>query len=85
VGAQAFVSLAPLPTQNSYPTTIYLIYNTIELTNPRSPSNQPDSTYSAKIIMLWFVAPFGIAGLLLYFSFRYCIKKFKGLQSNELM
>lgn len=35
--------------------------------------------------MLWILLPFALAGLLLYFSLKYCINKYRGLLPNELM
>lgn len=37
------------------------------------------------MIVMWFLMPFAIAGIILYFALKYCIKKYRGLLPNELM
>lgn len=46
---------------------------------------QSTSSYSAQMIIVWFLLPFAIAGVILYFALKYCIKKYRGLVPNELM
>lgn len=46
---------------------------------------QPTTSYSPQVIILWFLLPFAIAGAILYFALKYCIKKYRDLLPNELM
>jgi hypothetical protein len=51
---------------------------------PVSPQ-QTGTSYSVQMIIVWFLLPFAIAGVILYFALKYCIRKYRGLVPNELM
>ncbi len=85
VGAEAIVYIDPSElADEEYPFELNLIYETIELSNVRIPISQQQSStsYSVQMIVLWFLMPFAIAGIILYFALKYCIKKYRGLLPN---
>jgi len=40
---------------------------------------------SFKVFLLWILIPFAIAGLLLWLSLKYCMKKYRELAPSELI
>ena len=87
VGAEALVWIGPSEfADDDYPEELRLIYDTIELSKIRIPTEvQQKSSYSVQMIILWFLIPFAIAVVILYFALNYCINKYRGLLPNELM
>lgn len=87
MGAEALVWIEPSELANDdYPEELNLIYDIIELSNVKMPiSAQQGSSYSTQMIIIWFLLPFAIAGVILYFALKYCIRKYRGLLPNELI
>jgi hypothetical protein len=88
VGAEARAFLEPSEdADEDYPEQLRLIYDIIELSNTRMPGTaQAASSYSAQMIVLWFLLPFALAGVIFYFALKYCLRKYRGLlPNNELV
>jgi len=56
----------------------------IQLANVAAPVAAASSS-SIKLMIMWILLPFAIAGLLLYLSLKYCIKKYRGLLPDEFI
>jgi len=86
VGAEAVIDIVPSKTvDEDYPQTLRIIYEVIQLSTLRAPVVEGSSAYSAKLIIIWFLLPFGIAGLLLYCSLKYCIQKYRGQLPDQFV
>lgn len=87
MGVEAIVKLELESLQTKhYPTELSLIYDVIELSDNSSP--RPDasgSNYSTSTILLWVLLPFAVAGLALYLSIRFFIKKYRGMVPDDLV
>jgi hypothetical protein len=88
VGAEAVVKVTLKEGTNPshYPTELSLIYEIIEISNPRLPAHDDsDSQYSARTIVLFIILPFGVAGLALYCALKFCIKKYRGMVPDNFV
>jgi hypothetical protein len=42
------------------------------------------SSYTVEIILMWFLLPFVLASIMLYFALKYCLGRYRSIP-NELM
>jgi hypothetical protein len=81
------VSITASPeANNNYPDSLRLIYEVIQLANVAAPVIEASTSQSSvKLIIMWILLPFAIAGLLLYLALKYCMQKYRGMVPNDLV
>lgn len=82
MGGEAVVSITTTPEADSnYPDSLRVIYEVVQLANVAAPV----VITTSKLIVVWIVLPFAIAGVLLYLSLKYCMQKYRGMVPSDLV